>query len=105
MVKTLGPLRVFLCSMAFAVIALSPFAMAETTYLDWNMVPTVIAPIAMVMLAFVLPLDLMMTRVFLAGAESDDERLRLKRIMWTEGGVLVLMLAAWVPFLNSLFPE
>ena len=91
--------------MAFAVIALAPFAMTETTYLDWNMVPTVIAPIAMVMLAFVLPLDLMMTRVFLAGAESDDERLRLKRIMWTEGGVLVLMLAAWVPFLNSLLPE
>ena len=42
---------------------------------------------------------------FLAGAESDDERLRLKRIMWTEGSVLVLMIAAWVPFLNSLFPD
>ena len=50
------------------------------------------------MLVFTFPLDLTMTRIFMQDAEPDERR-RLAGVMRFEGVLLVLMLAAWTPFM------
>ena len=49
-------------------------------------------------LVFALPLDMTMTRIFMADAAAD-ERARLRLALRIEIGAYVAMLAAWTPFL------
>ncbi|NKC12301.1 MAG: hypothetical protein GKR94_08875 [Gammaproteobacteria bacterium] len=102
--QTLGPLRSMLALFALAVICMAPFALGETHYHDWRIIPTVVAPTFMVMLAFVLPLDMAMTRVFMSGADTAKTA-RLRRIIRIEAATLIVILAAWAPFLRSLYPR
>lgn len=98
--RFVGPLRAMLMLLTASVIACAPFA-DGTTRLGWMLGPTVIAPTLMAMLAFSLPLDMTMTRVFMLD-KSGAERERYRRILWMEGAMLAALLAAWAPFVVRL---
>jgi hypothetical protein len=103
--STLGPQRSFLAVISVGLMVAAPFAFEEASYLDWAIVPTVIAPIVLVMMLFVLPLDMIMTRVFLSDPGSEEERARLKRVLVIEGSLFLAVAVAWMPFLNSMLPD
>jgi len=96
--KYLGPLRSGLAILTFTVIAAAPFADGTVHMHDWRLFPSVIAPTIVMVLVFTYPLDLTMTRIFMQDA-APDERRRLAGVMRLEVILLILMLAAWTPFM------
>jgi len=98
--RYVGPLRALLVLVTLTVIACAPFADGNV-HLGWRLGPSVIAPTLMAMLAFCLPLDMTMARVFMLD-KAGAERLRYGRILWMEATLLVALLAAWAPFVVKL---
>lgn len=62
---------------------------------------TLIAPPLAVMLAFVVPLDMLMSRVYMAD-KRGAERARYRRILAAEALAFLLLAAAWTPFFAAL---
>jgi hypothetical protein len=60
-----------------------------------------VAPVFFVIFAFVLCLDMLMTRVFMSGS-TDAERRRFIMIFRSEAILLLVLLASWSPFVLSL---
>jgi len=94
--REFGALRALLWLATLAVIACAPFADGKV-HLGWRLAPSVIAPTIAAMLAFALPLDMTMTRVFMLDA-ADEHRRRYRRIFRLEAALWVGMLAVWTPF-------
>lgn len=97
----IGFLRGALVVVVLSLIALAPFAGGPAQFSGWGLVVTVVAPAFYVVVLFVLPLDMLMTRVFMSD-KSGAERARFRRILWTEAVLLVLMIASWAPFVAKL---
>ncbi|MCG3200557.1 MAG: hypothetical protein NFCOHLIN_00412 [Gammaproteobacteria bacterium] len=95
--RYLGVLRALLLLVTLMVIACAPFADGRVQA-GWMLGPSVIAPTLMAMLAFSLPLDITMTRVFMLDRPAPERR-RYRRILWLETALLLVMLAAWAPFI------
>ena len=91
-----GTLRLGLLAITLLVIMLSVFADGTTYMHDWRIVPSVLAPSIMMMLAFALPLEMTMTRIFISNAEPAEKQ-RLNRILELEGSVYFLLIASWTP--------
>jgi hypothetical protein len=100
--RRLGFLRTLLVLAAAVVILAAPFADGSVHLHDWRLLPSVVAPAAMMVLVFVMLLDIIMARVFLSDA-SPQERSRLAFAMLVEIGVLIAMIAAWTPFFLRVF--
>jgi hypothetical protein len=98
--RYVGFLRALLVILTVAVIACAPLADGKV-HLGWMLVPTLVAPTLMAMLAFSLPLDMTMTRVFMLDT-AGDERRRYRHIFWLEALLFVTLLAVWTPFLLRL---
>ena len=81
---------------------MGPFVDGTAELHGWRIFPTVIAPTLMVMLAFSLPLDMTMLRIFMSGAAAQ-ERARLSFVIRVEAAILLVMLAAWYPFALKVF--
>ena len=96
-----GTLRAMLFGLVVILILLAPFAGGKVVVAGWSMVTTLIAPTFYVILVFVLPLDLMMTWIFMSD-KKGAERERFKRIIWLEVILLVLLLLSWAPFVGRL---
>lgn len=96
-----GALRTALFLLVVALIILSPFAGGRVVVSGWAMVTTLIAPTFYVILVFVLPLDIMMTWLFMSDKEGA-ERERFKQIIWLEIALLILLLLSWAPFVGRL---
>ena len=92
----LGALRVLLVIGVVALIVAAPFSDGPAYSTGWPLVRSVIAPTLFVIMAFVLPLDITMTLVFMADRQGPERR-RLRRIALTEAVLLVVMLVAWIP--------
>jgi len=92
-----GTLRLGLLAITLLVIMLSVFADGTTYMHDWRIVPSVLAPSIMMMLAFALPLEMTMTRIFITNAEPAEKQ-RLKGILKLEAIVYFLLIASWTPF-------
>ncbi len=60
-----------------------------------------VAPPLAVMMAFVVPLDMLMSRIYMAD-KRGAERARYRRILAAEALALVLLAAAWTPFFAAL---
>jgi hypothetical protein len=101
LVDKLGLLRLLLLLVTAIIVIAAPLAGETTYYYDWRIFPTVIAPVIMVMLIFALPLDMLMTSIFMLDTVGTQRR-RLRNIIWVELGALVLLLLAWIPFLLRL---
>ena len=124
-VAELGALRVALLAAVAVLVASAPFAsfgpdgfggidvsralgvesgpsgsreIALSLGLLWT---TLVAPPLAVMMAFVVPLDMLMSRIYMADKE-DGERARFRRILATEALAFVLLVGAWTPFFVAL---
>ena len=101
LVSTFGALRVLLVIGVVALIVAAPFSDGPTASTGWPLVRSVIAPTLFVIMAFVLPLDITMTLVFMSERRGRERR-RLRRIAQTEAVLLVAMLVAWIPLVMRL---
>ncbi|AGA34650.1 hypothetical protein TVNIR_3013 [Thioalkalivibrio nitratireducens DSM 14787] len=100
--QSLGVLRSLLLLAAAFVMLVAPLAYDGVHLHDWRLLPSVVAPAVMMVLVFVILLDMLMSRVFMADADGED-RARLAAVIWTEAVVLVAMIVAWSPFLVRIF--
>lgn len=98
LLKRLGVLRSLLLTATLLVIAAAPFADGSVHLHDWRLLTSVVAPTIMMMLVFAIPLDITMARIFMTDA-SAAERARLAFAVRLEVIALLLMLAAWTPFI------
>ena len=60
-----------------------------------------VAPPLAVMMAFVIPLDMLMSRLYMSDKQGA-ERARYRRILAAEALAFVLLAAAWTPFFAAL---
>ena len=101
LVGMFGALRVLLVLCVVALIVAAPFSDGPAASAGWPLVRSVIAPTLFVIMAFVLPLDITMTLVFMSDRQGRERR-RLRRIAQTEAVLLVAMLVAWIPLVMRL---
>lgn len=99
--RMFGALRVLLVLFVVALVIAAPFSDAPAHTTGWPLVRSVIAPTLFVIMAFVLPLDITMTLVFMSDRHGRERR-RLVRIAQTEAVLLAAMLAAWTPLVLRL---
>jgi hypothetical protein len=100
--RSLGFLRSLLVLAAAFIVLVAPLAYGGVHLHDWRLLPTVVAPAVMMVLVFVILLDMLMSRVFMADAGEED-RARLSPVIWIEAVVLLTMIVAWSPFLARIF--
>ncbi len=101
-IATLGPLRSLMLLAAAAASVGAFFAHGgEYDPMSWAIVPNAIAPTVAGTLLFLMPLEMLMTRVFMSEMEGAA-RGRLQRILRIEAVAYVVLLATWVPFVWSL---
>ena len=62
---------------------------------------TLVAPPLAVMMAFVVPLDMLMGRIYMTDTQGT-ERARYRRILAVEALALALLVATWTPFFVAL---
>jgi hypothetical protein len=100
--RNLGFLRSLLVLAAVFIMLVAPLAYGGVHLHDWRLLPTVVAPAVMMVLVFVILLDMLMSRVFMADA-GEQERTRLSTAIRIEAVVLLSLIAAWSPFLVRIF--
>ncbi len=99
--RTLGPLRTMLVVLVLLLIAVGPFSGGEARVEGFAVFTSVVAPAFYVIMLFVIPLDITMTRVFM-GESRGAERARYRFIIRLEVVLMVLMVLAWLPFVLDL---
>ena len=97
----LGALRLMLVALVVLASAAAPFSEGPAAYSGWRLATTVIAPAIFVMLVFVVPLDMIMSAVFMSGGDPAT-RARFRRIILAELVLLAAMTLAWMPFVLRL---
>ena len=83
------------------LIVMGPISGGDARITGFAVFTSVVAPAFYVIMLFVLPLDITMTRVFMKEA-TGDEQSRYRFIIRLEVVLLVLMLLAWLPFILKL---
>ena len=96
-----GALRLMLMTLTGLLIALGPVSGGPVSFEGVKLFTTLLAPTCYVIVLFLLPLDITMSRVFMSGA-SEARRRQLKRVMVTEAALFVLMVVGWLPFVLQL---
>ncbi len=96
-----GGLRLMLVALCAALVLVGPFSGGAVRFDGFALITTLVAPVAFAIFLFVLPLDMVMSWVFMSGA-SDTRRAALRRAIVTEGALMVLMVLAWLPFVLRL---
>ena len=112
----LGALRVALLAAVAVLVASAPFAANHPGAFDVSVALagddgpfpafgaiwlTLVAPPLAVMIAFVVPLDMLMSRIYMAD-KHGAERGRYRRILAAEALAFLLLVAAWTPFFVAL---
>ena len=100
-VNLFGALRVLLVIGVVALVVAAPFSDGPAHATGWPLVRSVIAPTLFVIMAFVLPLDITMTLVFMSDRQGPERR-RLRLVAQAEAVLLAAMLVAWLPLLMRL---
>lgn len=98
---TFGALRAMLVIVVLLLVPIGPFAGGEVQTTGLAVFPSVLAPTFYVIMLFVLPLDILMSFVFMSDKEGQ-ERARFRLIIRVEIALMVLMLLSWSPFLYRL---
>ena len=62
---------------------------------------TLVAPPLAVMMAFVVPLDMLMSRIYMTD-QPEAERARFRRILAVEALAFAILVGAWTPFFFAL---
>ena len=112
----LGALRVALFAAIAVLVASAPFASLHPGALDVSAVLTadegpfsapgaiwltLVAPPLAVMMAFVVPLDMLMSRIYMTDKQGA-QRARYRRILAAEALAFILLVGAWTPFFAVL---
>lgn len=97
----LGALRGMLVIILVLLIIMGPFAGGDVKITGFALFTSVVAPAFYVIMLFVIPLDMIMTRVFMGEAEGE-QRARYRFIIRVELALMALMLLAWMPFIIKL---
>lgn len=100
-IAKLGELRTILILVVLLLIITGPFSGGPVQTSGFALLTTAVAPALYVIMLFVLPLDMTMTRVFMKESEGR-ERERYRSIIRLEAALLVLMLLSWLPFIVRL---
>lgn len=95
-----GVLRTLLAFSTLALILLSPFV-GKSDAAPESLFLSAIAPSLVMILFFVLPLDIAMTRIFMSDASAADKA-RFAVVIKGEVILFLGLLLAWVPFFLSL---
>ena len=98
----MSPLRKILFLITLLVACVGPFLDGTADPYSWKILPTVITPTLMLILAFVLPLDMTMAMVFMTDTVGEQRR-HLKSVLKLEAGLTAVLFIAWVPFFLRLF--
>lgn len=99
----IGPLRLALVLFTLILVSAAPFA-SDAEPVGWGAFAGLVAPALTVIMFFVVPLDMMMSRIFMTDTEGA-ERLRYRRILWLEFLLLMALLLAWGPFIADLLRQ
>jgi hypothetical protein len=97
----LGALRTMLVTIVLFLILIGPISGGEARTAGFALFTSVVAPAFYVIMLFVLPLDITMSRVFMGEAQGA-ERARYRFIIRLEIALFALMLLAWLPFILRL---
>ncbi len=100
-ISRLGALRAMLVTIVLLLILMGPISGGEARISGFALFTSVVAPAFYVIMLFVLPLDITMSRVFMGEAQGE-EKLRYRFIIRLELVLLALMLLAWLPFILKL---
>lgn len=90
-----------LVTIVLLLIVMGPISGGEARVSGFALFTSVVAPAFYVIMLFVLPLDITMSRVFMGEAQGE-EKLRYRFIIRLELVLLALMLLAWLPFIVKL---
>lgn len=96
--KRIGVLRTSLLVSTAIITPIGPFVDGTVYLHDWRLLPSVIAPSLMLILAFVLPLEIVMSSIFMTDADPEKKD-RLASAIKAESILFVVMIAAWTPFM------
>ena len=97
----LGALRLMLGGLAVLMVVFAPSVSIETQRSGWGLVVTGVLPALGPMVFMVLLLDMLMSRVLMIDTDTAGHR-RYRRAMLYDGGLVLIMLLAWLPFLIYL---
>lgn len=99
----IGPMRLALALFTLTLILMAPFA-SDAKLAGWGIVVGSVAPALTVIMLFVIPLDMMMSRIFMTDTEGA-QHLRYRRILWFELFLFMALLLAWGPFMANLLRQ
>jgi len=99
--RFLGPLRAALVLFTLICIVAGPFAVGVTQTSGWGMVPTLLMPSLAPVLFFVLPMDMVMSGVFMSD-KPEPARRRYRIIIRLQAVLLVALTLSWLPFVLYL---
>ena len=94
LVSKLGVLRTLLAIVILWFVVSAPFA-GEIDYSGWSIVPTLLVPVLVPIVFFVLPMDIIMSRVIMSDGEARE---RLKAVITTDAALFVVLLLVWAPY-------
>ncbi len=97
--KAVGPFRVILAAVVVVIAAMAP--LATGTIHGWGIIPSQAAPGAAVFIAWALPFDILMAKLFY-GEQGEAGRVRIKAVRNWDLGLLALLLVSWGPFFIRL---
>ncbi len=100
--KNLNPLRKMLIALTTVIACVGPFPNGTAETDDWRILPTVIAPTLMLMLIFVLPLDMTMSKIFMSDADPGKKSI-LGMAIKIDLILFMLLILGWIPFFLRFF--
>ncbi len=100
--RQLGPLRVALSTVVLLLVAIAPFSGMDTNYDNLSVIPTIVAPVLVPIVFFVLWLDVLMSKVFGSQATTEFDKKRHRLAVRVNIIAVVLLVAAWTRFYYQL---
>ena len=104
LVREAGALRTTLIIIVIALIVIAPFTGGSVRVDGWAIIPTLLAPALYVIVVFVLPLEMVMSLIFMSDKHGSERR-RYQRILVIELALFLVLLTAWAPFLVELLSK
>lgn len=100
LIKYIGPLRIGLALLVLILVLSAPFA----DNAEANAFTGTIAPALTLVMLWVVPLDILMSSVFMSDSEGA-ERLRYRRALWFDIALEIALLLSWGPFFASALQQ
>ena len=95
----LGVLRGLLL---FSALICCPLVwLADTTPAGWGVITAYVIPSLVILFSFLLLLDALMNRIFML-EQGPDKRTVQRLRLWSDLGMLALLLLCWLPYFRTI---